>query len=132
MLIMPNGFPFQSRWVFSFLIAPTLLVFLNQMGDAFFFDQSSEGLLYLVLEYCLRSFVVYQTLWIYYFEWIIIIIIIIFYYCYYYRFQIINLPLGPKPSSYCIWCSPQNQERTDKEPFTGKWRCEMLPLHTEF
>ena len=66
-------------------------------GWCIFFSQCSECLLCLEFEYCLCSFVVYQTLRIYHRERIIVIIIIIIIsssYCYYDRFQVSSLPLG--------------------------------------
>ena len=64
----------QSLSVFSQVFAPILLACLGYMDRSFFLDQCSECLLCLVCQYCLRSLVVFQTLWTYFLEQIITII----------------------------------------------------------
>lgn len=52
----------------AFLTAPALIACLSCLTAVFFLYQCFEYLLYLVFEYCLHSFITYQTLWTYYRE----------------------------------------------------------------
>ena len=105
----------------------TIICFTFHLAHAFFLDKCSKCLLCLVFENRRRSFILYQTFWIFDLESnvviviisiivifiIIIIIIILSYQCYYYRFQVNILPRGLIPHRYTILCPKHRLERTD-------------------